>query len=272
MADPSSPLTLETFLEQLPRIQPGWVWLAGSGPGDVGLVTAHLMVGLFSADVVVHDALVSDEVLRLVPQTAKLHYAGKRGGKPSVMQADITEVLINHAKEGKRVLRLKGGDSMLFGRGAEEATHLAKQGVPFRILPGVTSGIAAPSYAGIPLTHRALSSSVSFITGHGASGGVPNMNWSALAQGADVLVFFMGMKHAGLIQQKLLQAGVPETRACAIISNATLREQQVSQGVLRDLSQLAENMSSPAIIVIGETVPLSSQLAWFGDAEPLAGP
>lgn len=255
-------INITDFLARLPEMQPGWVWLAGSGPGDPGLVTAQLMVGLSSADVVVHDALVGEDILSLVPAETKLHYAGKRGGKPSVQQADITEALIEYARRDLKVLRLKGGDPMMFGRGAEEAHALFRANVPFRILPGVSSGIAAPSYAGIPLTHRALSSSVSFITGHGASGNVPKMNWTALAQGADVLVFFMAMKHIALIQENLLEAGLPENHPAGIISQGTLPEQQVQTGILSELAQMAQRLESPAIVVVGETVPLAADLGW----------
>ena len=251
------------FLENLPSMQSGWVWLAGSGPGDPGLVTAQLLVGLLTADVVVHDALVSDDILRLVPTETKIHYAGKRGGKPSVQQSDITEALIDYAQRGLKVLRLKGGDPMMFGRGAEEAEALVKSGVPFRILPGVSSGMAAPSYAGIPLTHRALSSSVSFITGHGASGDVPNMNWAALAQGADSLVFFMAMKHIALIQENLLKAGLPKNQPVGIISNGTLPKQQVRIGTLETLVELAQELEPPAVVVVGKSVLLAHELNWL---------
>lgn len=244
-------------------MQSGWVWLAGSGPGDPGLITAQLLVGLSSADVIVHDALVSEDILRLVPAQSKMHYAGKRGGKPSVQQADITESLIDYARRGFKVLRLKGGDPMMFGRGAEEAHALVAAGVPFRILPGISSGMAAPSYAGIPLTHRALSSSVSFITGHGASGDVPNMNWTALAQGADVLVFFMAMKHIGIIQKNLLQAGLPKDHPAGIVSHGTLPEQQVRIGTLGTLVALAQEVTAPAIIVVGKSVELAEKLSWL---------
>ncbi|NQY82559.1 MAG: uroporphyrinogen-III C-methyltransferase [Alphaproteobacteria bacterium] len=262
---------VQQFFDGLPRLQSGWVWLAGSGPGDPGLITVQLLVGLASADVVVHDALVSDDILGLVPPNTLIHYAGKCGGKPSVLQADITEALIQYAREDRKVLRLKGGDPMMFGRGAEEAQALVNAGIPFRILPGVTSGMAAPSYAGIPLTHRGLSSSVSFITGHGASGNVPNMNWTALAQGADMLVFFMAMKHLSLIQQNLLRAGLPPGHPAGLISNGTLPGQKVRLGTLGALPELAADIEPPAIIVVGEAVRLAQQLSWLPSAQEHSG-
>src|SRR5579883_802501 len=150
----------------LPEFEPGWVWLAGAGPGDPGLLTLHALHGLRHADVVVYDALVSEAVLTLSPSHVAREFAGKRGGKPSPKQADISLRLVALARAGKRVLRLKGGDPMVFGRGGEEALSLSAAGVPFRIIPGLSAGIGGLAYAGIPVTHREANSVVSFLTGH----------------------------------------------------------------------------------------------------------
>ena len=156
----------------LPTLEPGWVWLAGAGPGDPGLLTLTALGGLRSADVVVYDALVGEQVLALARPGVALEYAGKRGGKPSPKQADISRRLIQHAREGRRVLRLKGGDPFVFGRGGEEALALVEAGVPFRIVPGISSGIGGLAYAGIPVTHRETNSAVTFLTGHNVTGEV----------------------------------------------------------------------------------------------------
>src|SRR5208282_737617 len=167
----------------LPDFAPGWVWLTGAGPGDPGLLTLLAHHGLGQADVVVYDALVSEAILALARAEAQRVYAGKRGGKPSPTQADISERLIALAREGKRVLRLKGGDPMVFGRGGEEALSLAAAGIPFRIIPGVSAGIGGLAYAGIPLTHRDSNSVVTFMTGHNAAGAVPQeIDWPAVAR------------------------------------------------------------------------------------------
>ena len=265
-------LLMQKFLSALPKLESGWVWLAGSGPGDPGLVTAQLLVGMQTADIIVHDALVSQEILALAPAGVQHHYAGKRGGKPSTKQHDICETIIAYAQAGKKVLRLKGGDPMLFGRGAEEAEALVAAKVPFRIIPGVTAGLAASTYAGIPLTHREYSSSVSFITGHAASGDVPNFAWQAMARGTDTLVFYMAMKHIAIIEQQLLAVGLPKDHPVAIISQGTLAQQQVVSGTLGQLSRLAEMLSPPSIVVVGKVVALREVLSWWeqpADQTPL---
>src|SRR5499433_3765656 len=175
----------------LPTFEPGWVWLAGAGPGDPGLLTLLALHGLRQADVIVYDALVGPGVLALARPGAALEYAGKRGGKPSARQPDISLRLVQLAREGKRVLRLKGGDPFVFGRGGEEAMALVASGVPFRIVPGISAGIGGLAYAGIPVTHRDVNSAVAFITGHDSSGVLPDsVDWAALAKGAPVIVVY----------------------------------------------------------------------------------
>ena len=208
--------------DNLPRFEPGWVWLAGAGPGDPGLVTLHALNALRQADVVVYDALVADDILALAADGAALEYAGKRGGKPSAKQRDITLRLIELAREGQRVLRLKGGDPFVFGRGGEEALGLVRAKIPFRIIPGITAGIAGTAYAGIPVTHRDVNSAVTFVTGHDVSGAVPDtVNWTAIAQGSPVIVAYMALKHLDDLCQVLMAAGRPRDEPVAVISKAT---------------------------------------------------
>src|SRR5690349_10431575 len=181
---------------QLPLFAPGSVWLVGAGPGDPGLLTALALHALDHADTVVYDALVDPRILQLARPGAVLEAAGKRGGRPSPSQPDISARLIRLARDGNRVLRLKGGDPCVFGRGGEEALALAAAGVPFRIVPGITAGIGGLAYAGIPATHRAANSAVTFLTGHNSDGTVPGgLDWDAIARGSPVLVLYMASRH-----------------------------------------------------------------------------
>ena len=176
-------------IPNLPDFEPGWVWLTGAGPGDPGLMTVLALHALHAADAVIYDALVSEEILALANENAELIYAGKRGGKPSPKQHDISHKLIGLAREGRRVLRLKGGDPFIFGRGGEEALALVAAGVDFRVIPGISAGVGGLAYAGIPLTHRDTNSAVTFVTGHNASGIVPDsVDWQSVAKGSDALV------------------------------------------------------------------------------------
>src|SRR5262250_3159677 len=180
---------MDRLYRKLPKLEPGSVWLAGAGPGDPGLMSVLALHGLRQAEAIVYDALVDSRILDLARPGVQLEYAGKRGGKPSAKQRDISLRLIELAREGRRVLRLKGGDPFVFGRGGEEALALVAAGVPFRIVPGVTAGIGGLAYAGIPVTHRATNSAVAFITGHASDGAVPDgVDWEALAKGAPVMV------------------------------------------------------------------------------------
>ncbi len=251
----------------LPRFESGWVWLAGAGPGDVGLLTLTALHGLRHADVVVYDALVSKEVLALAPPGSVLEYAGKRGGKPSTSQPDISHRLIDHAKQGKRVLRLKGGDPLVFGRGGEEALALVAAGVPFRIVPGVTAGVGGLGYAGIPVTHRETNSAVTFVTGHNTSGELPDgLDWAALAKGSPVLVFYMALKNLAVIVDQLLAAGRGGGEAVALVSKATTPEQRVLTTTLARCVEEARTaaIEPPAIVVVGEVVRLRAALDWQG--------
>ncbi|HCO99957.1 MAG TPA: uroporphyrinogen-III C-methyltransferase [Rhodospirillaceae bacterium] len=249
----------------LPAFQPGWVWLVGAGPGDPALLTVGALHALQSADVVVHDALVDDRILALAGTKAKLIYAGKRGGKPSPKQPDISARLVTLSQQGKRVLRLKGGDPFLFGRGGEEALALVGANVPFRIVPGVTAAVGGLAYAGIPMTHRAIATAVTFVTGHSLSGKVPdNLDWTSLAKGAQVLVFYMALKHIDEIAGRLIAAGrAPDTPA-ALISHATTDEQRVIETPLAGAKYAAAQIAPPALFVVGEVVRLREGLDWLG--------
>lgn len=262
-----------------PAFEPGHVWLCGAGPGDPGLLTLHALHALQSADVVVYDALVSDGVLGLARAEATLEFAGKRGGKPSPKQADISLRLVQLARQGRRVLRLKGGDPFVFGRGGEEALSLVAAGVPFRVVPGVTAGVGGLAYAGIPVTHRDTNHAVTFITGHDASGDVTGVDWAALAKGAPVLVIYMAMKHLATIGQRLIDGGRAGDTPVGIVSNAALPDQRVLETTLARAAADAEaaGMAPPCIVVVGEVVRLRAGLDWLGaltdgrvlDADPL---
>lgn len=249
----------------LPRFEPGHVWLVGAGPGDPGLLTLLAHHGLAHADVIVYDALVDNAILLLARPGVALEYAGKRGGKPSPKQRDISARLIQLADAGQRVLRLKGGDPFVFGRGGEEALALAAAGVPFRVVPGVTSGIGGLAYAGIPVTHRDVNSAVTFITGHNTDGAVPDgLDWSALAKGAPVLVLYMALKHLGEIRSRLIAGGRDPSDPVALIADATTRGERVVETTLDTcvVDGEAADLSPPAIIVVGGVVRLRHALDW----------
>ncbi|MGH7029864.1 MAG: uroporphyrinogen-III C-methyltransferase [Stellaceae bacterium] len=249
----------------LPEFAPGQVWLVGAGPGDPGLLSVLALHALGHADHVVYDALVDPRILRLAPPGAALDYAGKRGGRPSPSQPDISARLIRLAQAGNRVLRLKGGDPCVFGRGAEEALALAAAGIPFRIVPGITAGIGGLAYAGIPVTYREINSAVTFITGHGSSGAVPDgLDWDAIARGAPVLVFYMALKHLPTIVARLLEGGRPPDQPAAVVSKATTPAQRVLVSTLGDIAAVSGGIETPAIVVIGEVVRLRAGLDWLG--------
>jgi uroporphyrin-III C-methyltransferase len=245
----------------LAKLQPGWVWLVGAGPGDPGLITALGLQALSQADVILYDALV-DETLLTLAHGEKV-YAGKRAGVRSCKQDEISDLLVTLAKDGKRVLRLKGGDPFVFGRGGEEAQALARAGVPFRIVPGITVGIGGLAYAGIPVTHRDTNHAVTFITGHGADGKLTHLDWTAVSRGAPTLVFYMARKFAGEIAQALLAAGRGADEPAAIVANAARPDQQVILTTLSGLAAAAETAPALCIMVIGENVTLAKELSWL---------
>ena len=250
---------------ELPKFEPGWVWLAGAGPGDAGLLTLHALNALRQADVLVYDALVGQVILELVSSECELEYAGKRGGKPSANQRDISLRLVELAGQNKRVLRLKGGDPFIFGRGGEEALSLAKAKIPFRIIPGISAGVGGLAYAGIPLTHRDFNSAVTFITGHGVAGELPERhNWDAISKGSPVIVMYMAMKYLGEIAVQLMQNGRSPEEPVAVITQASLPDQCVLDTKLGTCALDIEKhgIDPPAMIVIGEVVSLREFLKW----------
>jgi uroporphyrin-III C-methyltransferase len=260
----------------LPAFESGWVWLAGAGPGDAGLVTMLGLHAISTADVILYDALVNETLLSFARPGAEVVYAGKRRGKASAKQGDISNQLVALARRGKRVLRLKGGDPFVFGRGGEEALTLARASIPFRIVPGVTAGIGGLAYAGIPVTHRDTNHAVTFITGHGVDGNIPALDWNAVSRGSPTIVLYMALAHAEEIAAKLMDAGRPASEPAAIVSDATSGKQNVRVTTLAELGHAAKQSDAPAILVIGENVKLREGLDWLGamsgkilDADPL---
>ena len=247
-----------------PELRPGWVWLCGAGPGDPGLLTLHALNALRQADVVVYDALVGLEILEWAGD-AELIYAGKRGGKPSAKQRDISLHLVELAQKGKRVLRLKGGDPFVFGRGGEEAQTLVQHGIPIRIIPGISAGIGGLAYAGIPVTHRDVNQSVTFVTGHDQSGTAPgSLDWESIARGSQVIVIYMGMKHISHIIESLIAAGRCRSEPVAFVTSATLKNQKVVESTLGNAVADAKNagIGPPAIVCIGRSVLMRQVLDW----------
>jgi uroporphyrin-III C-methyltransferase len=250
---------------ELPEFAAGSVWLAGAGPGDPGLLSVLALHALRHADNVVYDALVDRRILELARPGALLDYAGKRGGRPSASQPDISALLVRLARDGGRVLRLKGGDPCVFGRGAEEALALVAAGIPFRIVPGITAGIGGLAYAGIPVTHRETNSAVTFVTGHASDGAVPEvLDWDAIARGAPVIVLYMARKHLPGIAARLIAAGRRRDEPAAVIGRATTAAQRVLVSPLGDIAAAAGDIETPAIAVVGEVVRLRAGLDWLG--------
>ncbi len=249
-----------------PILEPGWVWLCGAGPGDPGLLTLHALNALRQADAIVYDALVDERILDWAPEAEKI-YAGKRGGKPSAKQRDISLRLVELARAGRRVLRLKGGDPFVFGRGGEEAQTLVQHGVQLRIIPGISAGIGGLAYAGIPVTHRDVNQSVTFVTGHDQSGSTPSsIDWGAISRGSQVIVIYMGIKHAAQIAQALLGAGRDPAEPVAVVAGATTPSQKVLE---TRLDRMAEDIAHtrlepPAIICIGRAALMRQVLDWQG--------
>lgn len=241
----------------------GKVYLVGAGPGDPGLLTVKGKTLLEFADVVIYDALVSPQIIDLInPQAEKIH-AGKRRGRHSLLQEETTQLLIEKAQNHAIVVRLKGGDPFIFGRGGEEMEDLIQAGVPVEVVPGITSGIAAPAYAGIPLTHRDHSSSITFVTGHETAGKYrPAVNWEALAKGSETIVIYMGVHNLPYIIQQLTQAGQSPETPVALIRWGTRPDQEELIGTLETIVQKVEEtgFEAPAIAVIGSVVNFKSRL------------
>lgn len=246
------------------EVQPGTVYLVGAGPGDPGLITVRGQAYLSQAQVVVHDRLIDRSLLNLAVN-ADLIDVGKQPDNHPVPQDQINALLIEKACQGLVVVRLKGGDPFVFGRGGEEALALFKAGIPFEIVPGVTSAVAAPAYAGIPVTHRGIAGSVAFITGHRASGSGPDLpiRWQHLAGGVDTLVFMMGVQNLPEIVHNLLAHGCSPDTPVALIQQGTYPTQVTVTGTLQDILPKASQIQPPAITLIGEVVRLRESLQWF---------
>jgi uroporphyrin-III C-methyltransferase/precorrin-2 dehydrogenase/sirohydrochlorin ferrochelatase len=246
----------------------GEVYLVGAGPGDPDLLTFRALRLLQQADVIVYDRLVSEEILDMARRDADLIYVGKERDKHTLPQDDINMLLARVAKSGKRVLRLKGGDPFIFGRGGEEIETLMQEGVNFQIVPGITAASGAASYAGIPLTHRNYAQSVTFVTGHLKDGSM-NLNWEALAHQNQTLVVYMGLLGVKTLCSKLVEHGLSEHTPIALVQKATTRKQKVLIGTLGSMPRLVETtkVKPPTLIIVGDVVKLHEKLSWFGSAE-----
>jgi uroporphyrin-III C-methyltransferase len=240
----------------------GFVSLVGAGPGDPDLLTVKAYRRIQQAEVVVYDRLVSDAIMALVNDQAELIYVGKQLDHHFMPQAGINDLLIQQAKLGKQVVRLKGGDPFIFGRGGEELEALAEHGISFEVVPGITAAVGCTAYAGIPLTHRDHAQSVQFITGHLKAHG-QDIDWSSLAHSNHTLVFYMGLKQCGVIADNLITHGLSLETPCAIIEQGATPMQRVLTGSLATLANLAADAQSPSLIVIGSVTTLHHKLNWF---------
>jgi uroporphyrin-III C-methyltransferase len=256
--------TLRELLEQVrgkdyPQFAPGEVWLVGAGPGDPGLLTLDALSALAQADIVVHDALVDARVLQFARPDAEKRFVGKRGGRPSTSQSAISRLLIEAALGGHRVLRLKGGDPFLFGRGGEEMLALAEAGVPYRVVPGITSGLGALAIAGIPATMRGINQAIVLTTGHAPTDD-DTRTWIELARLGAPIVFYMATRTLRTIVESLMAGGLTATTPAAMIASASLPEQKVIVSTLKDLVDASAETEGPAIVVIGQIVNVRTQL------------
>ena len=243
----------------------GEVYLIGAGPGDPDLLTIRAFRLLQQADLVVHDRLVSKEVMALIKPGTQLLYVGKQRSDHSVPQNEINQLLVEHAKQGKRVARLKGGDPFIFGRGGEEIDTLVEQNIPFQVVPGITAANGCSAYAGIPLTSRGIAQSVQFVTGQLKDGSI-DLNWSELVAPDKTLVFYMGLNTLSVICQSLIDNGMDKTMPIALVEKGTTQSQRLFTSTLENMpAKVAiESIESPSLIIVGKVVSLSGKLQWFG--------
>ncbi|MEM1589401.1 MAG: uroporphyrinogen-III C-methyltransferase [Thermoproteota archaeon] len=248
----------------------GKVYIVGAGPGNPKLLTLRALEALREADLVIYDRLVGEEILKLAPENAEKVYAGKASGEHAMTQEEINKLMVKAAMEGKTVVRLKGGDPFLFGRGGEEAEALVDNNIPFEVIPGVTSALAVPAYAGIPVTHRNYASSVAIVTGSQAADAAKRVDWRKLSGAVDTIVVLMGLEPLADIVRSLLEAGLKPETPTAIIEWGTTDKQRTLISQLSDIAEKARKhgFKSPSVIVIGEVVKLGWKLAWF--KKPLA--
>ncbi len=249
---------------------PGKVYLVGAGPGDPQLLTIKAVKVLKEADVVIYDRLVGEDILCLAPETAEMLYVGKRTGKHEVPQDKITELIIEKAQCGGKIVRLKGGDPFIFGRGGEEAEALVEKGIEFEVVPGVSSAVVAPAYAGIPLTHRDYAASVAIITGHRAGDAEKPVDWVKIAKAVDTMVILMGVESLEGIVGKLLKGGISPDKPVAMVESGTYAKQRTLIATLGTIIKeaKAKQIKPPSVIVVGEVATLGRKLAWF--KKPLA--
>jgi uroporphyrin-III C-methyltransferase/precorrin-2 dehydrogenase/sirohydrochlorin ferrochelatase len=258
---------LERALREESRRQLGSVALVGAGPGDPGLLTLRALRVLNEADVILHDRLVSDGILDLARRDAERIEVGKQAGNHCVSQEQIHALLLKHARAGRRVVRLKGGDPFIFGRGGEEMEFLRANAIAYEVVPGITAALACAAYAGVPLTHRDHAQSVRFVTAHTRES-LDNLDWHSLAAPRQTLAIYMGVAQLAVLRTRLLAAGMRSATPVAIVENGTRSEQRVIATALRDLHGVAERhqLQSPALLIVGEVATLAEQLAWFGPA------
>ena len=243
----------------------GKVYIVGAGPGDVDLITVKGLRCIQEADVILYDRLINNDLLSYAKPSAKLIFCGKLPNRHAMIQENINLSLVQHAAQGKIVTRLKGGDPFVFGRGAEEAEVLAQNGIAYEIVPGITSGIAAPAYAGIPVTHRDLGSSFAIVTGHMREGKDDAIHWESLSRGIDTLAIYMGVGNLPYITKQLLTYGRPGSTPVALVHMGTFEQQRTITGTLETIVDIASNqqVKNPSIIIVGEVVSLREKISWF---------
>lgn len=244
----------------------GTVYLVGAGPGDPKLITVYGLECIQKADVIAYDRLVNQELLKHAKADAELIYCGKLPGKHHLIQDEIHELLVEKALQGKTVTRLKGGDPFVFGRGAEEAEVLVQQGIPYEVVPGITAGIAAPAYAGIPVTHRDHATSFAIVTGHGrAEKGQDFLDWRALATGIDTVAFYMSVGNLTYISEQLIKNGRPATTPVAVIEWGTTKKQRTITGALSDIASIVtkEGFCNPSMVLVGDVVQIREKIQWY---------
>lgn len=248
----------------------GKVYLVGAGPGDPDLITVKGLRCIREADVILYDRLVNSNLLKEARPDAELVFCGKLPKFHTMRQETINHFLVKFARQGKVVTRLKGGDPFIFGRGGEEAQALVNQGIDFEVVPGITAGVAAPAYAGIPVTHRAFSSSVAFVTGHRRADGTDDIPWEHLAKGVDTLAIYMGMSHLPHICRQLIHHGCSPCTPAALVQWGTTEEQRTVTGTLDDIAEKAvrHDIGNPAIIIVGDVVGLRENIRWFDLPQP----